>query len=333
MSPRHSLLGACVLPFVILALWLSTEARAQVHSVASLTAEQIRNLDRTRTVVILPGGILEQHGPYLPLYTDGYVNERLARALAEAIAARPGWTALLFPTIPLGTGGANEIGRKYVFPGTYAVRSTTLRSVFMDLASELGEQGFRRIFVVHWHGAPNHSRALDEAGDFFHDTYGGWMVHLCGLLPVATADSDAVDPATRVFDAVHAGAVETSLMLFLRPDLVSPGFARAEAYIGQDWPALVRIAREASWPGYFGAPATATAAQGARIFDAIRAAAVDHALKILDGLDHRTVSRFGTVTQEGPPENVAIDADALKREMEILEKQEAWLAARKPPRQ
>lgn len=257
------------------------------------------------------------------------MNERLARELADAIVTRPGWAALVFPTIPLGIGGANEIGRKYVFPGTYAVRSATLRSVFMDLASELGEQGFRRIFVVHWHGAPNHSRALDEAGDFFHDTYGGWMVHLCGLLPVATADSDAVDPATRAFDAVHAGAAETSLMLFLKPELVRPGFARADAYIGHDWPALVRIAREASWPGYFGAPATATAAQGARIFEAIRTAAVDHAVKILDGLDPRSIPRFGTVTLEGPPENVAIDADALQREREILEKQEAWLRARK----
>ena len=54
----------------------------------------------------------------------------------------------------------------------------------MDLAWELGEQGFRWILVVHVHGAPLHIGALDEAGDYFHDTYGGRMVNLWGLLPV-----------------------------------------------------------------------------------------------------------------------------------------------------
>ena len=88
-------------------------------------------------------------------------GKRLTQDLAEAIVERPGWNALIFPLIPLGNGGANEIGRKYSFSETYTVRFSTLRAVFMDLATELGEQGFRWIFVVHLHGAPNHNRALD----------------------------------------------------------------------------------------------------------------------------------------------------------------------------
>ncbi len=71
---------------------------------------------------------------------------------------------MIFPTIPLGNSGANDIGGKFNFPGTYAVRFETLRSIFMDLATELGEQKFKWIFVVHGHGAPNHVRALDQAG-------------------------------------------------------------------------------------------------------------------------------------------------------------------------
>jgi creatinine amidohydrolase/Fe(II)-dependent formamide hydrolase-like protein len=109
-------------------------------------------------------------------------TERLARDLAEAIVARPGWAAVMFPPIPLGSGGANEIGGKYGFPGTYAVRPATLRSVFMDLATEFGEQGFRWVFIVHGHGSPDHNRMLDQAGAFFHDSYGGQMVHLRGFM-------------------------------------------------------------------------------------------------------------------------------------------------------
>jgi creatinine amidohydrolase/Fe(II)-dependent formamide hydrolase-like protein len=67
-----------------------------------LNTDQIRALDRSRTVVVIPGGILEEHGPYMPSYIDGYWSERAARDLGEAIAARPGWTALLFPPVPWG---------------------------------------------------------------------------------------------------------------------------------------------------------------------------------------------------------------------------------------
>src|SRR3970282_604652 len=85
-------------------------------------------------------------------------------------------------------GRSDGVGAgKHVFPGTYAVRTTTLRAVFMDLAAELGEQGFRWIFVIHGHGAPNHNRVLHQAGDYFRDVYGGHMVHLSDVIPDVTS--------------------------------------------------------------------------------------------------------------------------------------------------
>jgi creatinine amidohydrolase/Fe(II)-dependent formamide hydrolase-like protein len=117
-------------------------ADAQIRRVAQMNAEEIRALDEQGTVVVLTGGILEQHGPHLPSFTDGYSNEWLAQRLAEAIVERAGRPVLIFPTIPLGHEGANEIGGRYVFPGTYSVRRTTLRAIFMDLATELGSRDF-----------------------------------------------------------------------------------------------------------------------------------------------------------------------------------------------
>jgi creatinine amidohydrolase len=162
-------------------LFLATKGNAQIYRVAQMNTEQIRALDKQKTVVILTGGILEQHGPHLPSFTDGYSNEWLAQKLAEEIVQRPGMSVLLFPTIPLGHEGANEIGATHVFPGTYSVRRSTLRSIFMDLATELGEQNFRWIFIFHGHGAPFHNLMLDQAGDYFRETYGGRMVHIRGL--------------------------------------------------------------------------------------------------------------------------------------------------------
>jgi creatinine amidohydrolase/Fe(II)-dependent formamide hydrolase-like protein len=159
-----------------------SQAFAQIYNVKEMNTEQIKALDRDKTVVLLPGGILEEHGPYLPSFTDGYRDERLTEALANAIVERPGWKVLIFPLIPLGTYPANALGQKYVFPGSYTVRPSTLRAVFMDLATDLGEQGFRWVFVVHSHLAPSNSRTLNQAGDYFHDIYGGHMVHLAALI-------------------------------------------------------------------------------------------------------------------------------------------------------
>jgi len=131
-----------VLAAVSFLLWTTAPAAAEVLRVTDLTTAQIRALDRSKTLVVLSGGMLEEHGPYLPAYTDGVLSDRLTQELTRAVATeRSGWTVLLFPQIPFGASGYNEIGGHYVFPGTYAVRPSTLRAVFMDLASELGKKG------------------------------------------------------------------------------------------------------------------------------------------------------------------------------------------------
>ena len=81
-------------------LLLASPAVAQILNLEELNTQDLRSLDRERTVVIMPGGVLEEHGPYLPAFTDGYVNEYRSRLVAESIAARHGWTVLMFPMLP-----------------------------------------------------------------------------------------------------------------------------------------------------------------------------------------------------------------------------------------
>jgi creatinine amidohydrolase/Fe(II)-dependent formamide hydrolase-like protein len=95
---------------VISLLVLVAAANARTYRIAEMNSEQIRRLNKGKTVVLIPGGILEEHGPYLPSFTDGYWNERLTNSLAKAITAKPGWSVIIFPTIPLGNSGANDIG-------------------------------------------------------------------------------------------------------------------------------------------------------------------------------------------------------------------------------
>jgi creatinine amidohydrolase/Fe(II)-dependent formamide hydrolase-like protein len=84
-------------------IMLATPAFAQIHQVKEMNTEQIKALDREKTVALLPVGILEEHGPYLPSGTDGYAAERRSQDLANAIVEKPGWKVLIFPIVPLGT--------------------------------------------------------------------------------------------------------------------------------------------------------------------------------------------------------------------------------------
>jgi creatinine amidohydrolase len=269
----------------------------QVLQLAELNTNQIRALDRSKTVVLIPGGILEEHGPYLPSFTDGYVDAAVTQELARSIVERPKWIAVVFPAVPLGVGGANGIGGKWTFPGTYTVRSETLRAVYMDLASELGEQGFRWIFLVNNHGDPLHARALNQASNYFHDVYGGTMVNLRDLAPIATCcgtEEKMFTPAELAEEGftVHAGADEHSQIMFLHPELVDPSYNKAPSLTGKGVADLFRIAETPDWPGYFGAPRLANAALGARHFSEFVRVQSDLVLKILDGLDYRTIPHF-----------------------------------------
>jgi creatinine amidohydrolase/Fe(II)-dependent formamide hydrolase-like protein len=307
-----------------------SSVKAQILQVAELKTGEIRALDHAKTVVLLPGGILEEHGPYLPAHTDGILSDRLTKELAQAIVAKkPGWEVLIFPQIPLGASGSNELGGHFAFAGTYAVRPATLRAVFMDLAAELGEQGFRWIFVVNVHGAPLHNRALDQASDFFQDTYGGRMVHLWGLVPVLGGWGRALESRSdheKKEDGVslHAGMDETSLLLYLRPDLVAPTYKEAPVVTGHSLKDSFEVAKAIDWPGYLGSPRLATAKFGEQIWKSFVNAAIEHTLKVLDGVEPKAFQRYADLLEKNPLYQGWIK-EASAHEKRLEAKQLVWM--------
>ena len=315
-------------------LLVTTAAHAQVLRAADLNTAQLRALDRSKTVVFLLGGMMEEHGPYLPAFTDGILSERLLGEMLKAFGdKKPGWTALVFPPISIGASGYNEFGGHYNFPGTYAARPSTLRSLFMDVAEDIGEQGFRKIFVVHVHGSPHHITALDDAGDYFRDTYGGQMVNTWGLLPViggwgraVAALSDAVKKEEGA--SFHAGMDEHSLMLHLRPELVAPGYASAPIVTGATPEASLQTARGKDWPGYLGSPRQASAEIGARIWRSFADAAIEHMVKIVDGADPRQFPRYADLQRKNPIFTEWIKTGEA-RDAERAKRQQEWLAKRR----
>lgn len=138
----------------------------------------------------------------------------------------------------------------------------------MDLADQLGAERFQWIVTVHEHGDPAHNRMLDEAGDYFHDTYGGEMINLFGYLwAMDLKDFRTEEQRQEDGLAEHATMTETSLILALKPQLVAPDYKFAAPQTGQSIEELGKIASRKNWPGYFGSPALASAPLGRRAYD------------------------------------------------------------------
>ena len=313
--------------FLFLIILLRTSTEAQIYFVQDMTTVEIAALDKEKTVIILPGGILEQHGPYLPAFTDGYINEALTMEIANSIIKRPGWKVLIFPIVPLGSGGANEIGRKYNFSGTYTVRHDILRSIFMDWGSELGEQGFKMIFIVHMHGAPNHNQAIDQACEYFSETYHGRMINILNLAFSYYEEFRNEQEKKEDGFTVHAGIRETSILYYLKPDFKKTDYKNAPSITAASPPELVTLAKQHDWPGYFGSPRLANANLGKKAWEG----EANHIIKqVEDILDNKY--NFNKPTYSQIMSNIPIfklineDAKTFDRQREL--KQNAWLKSK-----
>ena len=313
--------------FLFLLLVASTLCQAQVYYVQDMNTTQIAALDRDKTVVLLPGGILEEHGPYLPSFTDGYMNLALTQQIADHLAKKPGAQVLIFPLIPLGNGGANEVARKYTFPGTYTVRQQTLRALLMDVSSELGDQGFKKIFMVHMHGAPNHNQAIDQACAYFNDTYHGRMVNIWNL--AFTAQGSALNAEQRKEEGftVHAGASEHSVLYYLKPEFQKVSYHDAKPVFAAGPTELATVSKKADWPGYWGSPRIANAALGEKVWNGWVAGILPQVDAVLAGTYDFSQPTFYQVISHDPDQN-AVNADALKREHAMQAKQSEWLKSK-----
>ena len=188
-------------------------------------------LDRERTVVVLTASPLEEHGPHLPLGVDAFTARHFAlEVAARLVAARPGWSAVLAPTLYLGSFTLDGVG-------TVNVRQRVVRDALVDYGRSLARARFRYILVANGHAGPTHVAALDEAAAIVSRETGVTMASLSGHLfwefrmgrfldrVEGALGRPLTDDERRAFaEDAHGGWWETSMMLMLRPDLVDGAY-------------------------------------------------------------------------------------------------------------
>src|SRR6266851_7487870 len=190
-----------------------------VHELAQLTWEEVRHLERDRTLVVLPVGAIEAHGPHLPLDTDVVIASAMARAGAKRLGARDK-VVLILPALAYT---AARFGA--AFHGTLSISGVTVTALVVDLARSLSEQGFPVLAIANAHLDPEHLTALNEAVK---------LARADRLLPVVFPDLTRKPWGTRLGDefrsgACHAGQFETSIVLHEQPDVVREPVRRSLA--------------------------------------------------------------------------------------------------------
>jgi creatinine amidohydrolase/Fe(II)-dependent formamide hydrolase-like protein len=309
---------------------------ARVYKLEELTFPQIDAFDRRRTLFILPIGMIEEHGPHLPVGADtiGVTNE--ANAAATRVGrALPDWNVIVMPSINYGHGGANQLGDIPIHPGTYAIRQSTLRSLVADVGAQLAQNGFTWIFVLNGHATPTHNIAINEACDFVSETFRVTMLHLTSLFRGDEAlQSRGERIRARYFRSdeisafgmdVHAGVSETSQMLAVRPDLVRPVFKSLPSQAGRSLEELHQIATTSGWQGYLSSPAKATAAYGRAVKEWWIAGFTELILRAVRGENMADRAR---VPETVPPAVQPVLGKALANEATFGATLEAWLAQR-----
>jgi len=201
--------------------------------------------------LIVPVGTCEQHGPHMPLGCDTIIVEHLADDFSSE------FRILRAPTLEYGVNVDTERG----FPGNASLRRKTLHRMLNDLIDSWEANGVREFVLLTAHEHDPHLEALSTV------VTSGARIRVVDIFEV-----DFSDLLEAQSEPMHGDEVDTSLLLYLAPELVAADLAQ-DYMMSRD--ELRRYRR--GWlrvpkgsPGSIGRPRLASAAKGERIYERIR---------------------------------------------------------------
>ncbi len=262
-------------------------------TMADMTFPEIEKAAREKAVVIFPIGVIEEHGPHLPLATDTYEGYVKAKLLKGELAQR-GIQALIAPPFYWGINSATG-----AFAGSFTSREETVVSVLWDALASLKRWGFENVFFVNNHGDADHNLAVLAAirkarldtgtrASYVLDNGLAKRLGLTGREPYVLV-YPASPPAPAKYVEVHAGGGETSVMWHYFPDLVNLEIWKTlkSSETTTDglmiWRRGWEDARKVTPQGFLGDPTTASPERGAKAYEDFTTSAAETIARFLRG--------------------------------------------------
>jgi creatinine amidohydrolase len=219
--------------------------------IKELPPREIAEALRADPRLLVPVGTCEPHGPHLPFGCDTIIIDRLVDDLSAELGI------LRAPTVEYGVNTPGEV----VTPGGAGLRRKSLLRALNDLIDAWEAGGVREFVLVTAHGHEGHVEALSTV---ITKAARVQVVDVLGVVMPEATDSP--------HGALHGDEIDTSLMLYLCPDLVhmdrAEDFAPPEGGTRQLQRATLRVPRSSA--GSIGRPSAASAAKGEAIYKRVK---------------------------------------------------------------
>jgi creatinine amidohydrolase len=235
----------------------------QILPTATETEEEARGARHA----ILPVGSFEQHGSYLPLITDTVIACAISSELVDA------YGAFMLPPVTLSCSHEHSAWR-----GTVSISPRTLQSVIDDVYTSVTASGYRSLILVNAHGGNYILSNIVQEGSAH-----GRSIALFPAKDDWKEARRAGHLATTDHEDMHAGELETSILLHSHPELVGASYQSAD-WISDDRRHLLTAGMQKYAPnGVIGRPSLATAEKGKAVLDSL-AESFAEVLQVLDSL-------------------------------------------------
>jgi creatinine amidohydrolase len=247
-------------------------------------------------VVLIPVGQVEQHGLHAPLSTDTDIVE----AICNETARRMPDFCLTLPVMPYGVST-----HRRNFPGTLSCNGRTFEDFCLSIADSLINWGYKKMYFISGHGGNVSylTNMVKAAGEKYPDAFiaTAWL-YLSGPEGVRSLE---VNRESAIGGMGHACELETSLMLYLKPELVhmervvdETNFITTPSYY-MDWIEGGALIANPPWTddtrtGAYGAGSKATAAKGQIWFEAAVKEKMEHVLEIDEQYQRRLEKKLST---------------------------------------
>jgi creatinine amidohydrolase len=239
-----------------------------MQRLAELAFPEVERLAHSgRALVILPVGVVEEHGGHLPVGLDSFAAEAYTASAAPHLEQQ-GYEVVVAPTINYGVARA-----AIEFPGTLSLEPETLRSMVIEIGRSLARHRLGRLAVLNGHRDRHHMKALDEAAKMLNGENGAQALcvgfaHDASITAACYREGvQHLYRSARPDREGHAGESETSVALYAFPHLVnSEIMERLDANFDYDIEAFRAetedYGRLSGGRGYFGSPQAARAETG-----------------------------------------------------------------------